>query len=32
MTEHQEQAARLQMAQALNEAYEQGRLYSHRPL
>jgi hypothetical protein len=32
MTEHQEQTARLQMAQALAEAYEQGRRYSHRPL
>jgi hypothetical protein len=32
MTEHQEQLARLQMAQALTEAYEQGRRYSHRPL
>jgi hypothetical protein len=32
MTEHQKQAARLQVAQALAEAYEQGRRYSRRPL
>ena len=32
MTEQQEYAARLQAAQALAEAYEQGRRFSHRPL
>jgi hypothetical protein len=32
MTAHQEHAARLQVAKALAEAYEQGRRYSHRPL
>jgi hypothetical protein len=32
MTEHQEQVVRCQVAQALTEAYEQGRLYSYRTL